>query len=71
MEDLSSMEVGETVRNVRDDDREYRIVEKETSSVGKINAVGVRVDLPSPPLRTRRTGATATRAPRTGSEPGA
>jgi hypothetical protein len=41
MEDLSSMEVGETVRNVRDDDREYRIVEKETSSVGKINAVVV------------------------------
>lgn len=39
MEDLSSMEVGETVRNIRGDDREYRIVEKETTSVGKINAV--------------------------------
>ena len=39
MEDLSSMQVGDTVRNVRGEDREYRIVEKETSSVGKINAV--------------------------------
>ena len=39
MEDLSSMEVGDTVRNVRGEDREYRIVEKETTSVGKINAV--------------------------------
>lgn len=39
MEDLSTMEVGETVRNVRGDDGEFRIVEKELSSVGKINAV--------------------------------
>ncbi len=39
MEDLSTMEVGDTVKNVRGENREYRIVEKETSSVGKINAI--------------------------------
>lgn len=39
MEDLSTMEVGDTVRNIRGDEREFRIVEKELSSVGKINAV--------------------------------
>lgn len=39
MEDLSSMEVGDTVKNVTGDDKEYRIIEKETTSVGKINAV--------------------------------
>lgn len=41
MEDLSSMEVGETVRNLRGDGTEYRIVEKETSSVGKLKAIVV------------------------------
>ncbi len=41
MEDLSTMEVGETVRDIRGEDREYRVVEKETSSVGKINAIVV------------------------------
>jgi len=41
MEDLSSMEIGETVENIADEGGTYRIVEKETSSVGKINAVVV------------------------------
>lgn len=41
MEDFSSMEVGDTVRDIQGENREYRIVEKETSSVGKINAVVV------------------------------
>lgn len=39
MEDLSTMEVGDTVENLQGSRREYRIVEKETSSVGKINAI--------------------------------
>ena len=42
MEDLSSMEVGDTVSDLRGEGREYEIVEKETSSVGKINAVIVK-----------------------------
>ena len=41
MEDLSTVEIGDTVRDVRGDDREYRVVERETSSVGKINAIVV------------------------------
>ncbi|MFO7927671.1 MAG: hypothetical protein ACQET5_04305 [Halobacteriota archaeon] len=41
IEDISTMQVGDIVRNVEGDDREYRIVDKATSSVGKINAVVV------------------------------
>ena len=39
MEDLSSYDVGDTVTDLRGDGREYEIIEKEMSSVGKINAV--------------------------------
>ncbi|MDG5820738.1 hypothetical protein [Natronococcus sp. A-GB7] len=42
MEDLSSYEVGDTVRDIRGDGNEYEIVEKELSSVGKVNAVVVK-----------------------------
>ncbi|MDQ2052747.1 hypothetical protein RBH26_20090 [Natronolimnohabitans sp. A-GB9] len=42
MEDLSSYEVGDTVRDIRGDGNEYEIVEKEQSSVGKVNAVIVK-----------------------------
>ncbi|SDQ19246.1 hypothetical protein [Natronobacterium texcoconense] len=42
MEDISSMEVGDIIRNVEGTDTgEYRVVEKETSSVGKIQAIVV------------------------------
>ena len=41
MEDLSSMEVGDTVRNIEGREEEYRIVKKETSSAGKIKAIVV------------------------------
>ncbi|AGB39943.1 hypothetical protein [Natronococcus occultus] len=41
MEDLHSYAVGETVRDLRGDGNEYRVVEKETSSVGKITAIVV------------------------------
>lgn len=41
MEDLRSYAVGDTVRDLRGEGTEYRIVEKETSSVGKITAVVV------------------------------
>lgn len=41
MEDLNSMQVGDTIQDVRGEGREYEIVEKETSSVGKITAVVV------------------------------
>ncbi|GEM_PF-7076381 len=45
MEDLSTVEVGETVESLEGKEGTYRVVEKETSSVGKINAVIVeRVD---------------------------
>ncbi|WP_137197737.1 hypothetical protein [Halalkalirubrum salinum] len=39
MEDLSTMEIGDTVEDPRGDGRTYRIVETETSSVGKITGV--------------------------------
>lgn len=41
MEDLSSVQVGDTVRDLQGDGREYRVIEKETSTVGKITAVVV------------------------------
>ncbi|MFA9427269.1 hypothetical protein [Natronorubrum sp. A-ect3] len=45
MEDLSTVEVGDTVEDLQDNNSKYRVVEKETSSVGKINAVIVeRID---------------------------
>ncbi len=45
MEDLSTVEVGDTVEGLQDNDGKYRVVEKETSSAGKINAVIVeRID---------------------------
>lgn len=40
MEDLSSIQVGETVTGINeDDDSTYTVVEKQTSSTGKIQAV--------------------------------
>lgn len=39
MEDLSTAEVGDTVEDLKDREGEYRVVKKETSSAGKINAV--------------------------------
>ena len=40
MEDLSSIQVGETITGIeKDEDSEYTVVEKETSSTGKIQAV--------------------------------
>jgi hypothetical protein len=42
MEDLSSYEVGDTVHDLRGDGKEYKIVKKELSSVGKVNAVIVK-----------------------------
>lgn len=54
MEDISSMEVGDTVHDIRGEQKEYRIVEKETSSVGKINAIIVEpVDEDSEQRRIR------------------
>ena len=54
MKDLSSLKVGDTVENLRGDGRTYRIVQKETSSVGKLNAVIVEpVDEEGDPERVR------------------
>ncbi|MFU8868111.1 hypothetical protein [Natronococcus sp.] len=39
MEDLSSYAVGDTIRDLRGNGDEYEIVEKELSTVGKVNAV--------------------------------
>ncbi len=45
MEDLSSVEVGETIEDLQGKEGEYKVVKKETSSAGKINAVIVeRID---------------------------
>jgi len=45
MEDLSTVEVGDTVEDLKDREGKYQVVKKETSSAGKINAVIVeRID---------------------------
>lgn len=40
MEDMSTMEIGDTVE-MEDDDRKWKIVEKRESSVGKLNEIVV------------------------------